>query len=200
MIEDGKESILRTFSLCKKLYVVENQHIDQLIEMNKVVNGIIAAMIHELINKFLRAHIQNHFIRMQTFYFITDGLCQVRFAKTGSTIDHQWIERIGSWFFSHCFSGPTRNSITVTLNKCIKRIGRVELRIDLHFFQTRNNKRIFNGVVDDQREIHFIIGKRFETLSTYINSHGFGAATTTVHHDTIFQSSFLPQLALQRLG
>ena len=57
MIEYGKECILRFFSPVKKLNIINDQYIYQLVKMNKIIDRIIAAMIHKLVDKFFRAHI-----------------------------------------------------------------------------------------------------------------------------------------------
>src|SRR6188768_3268381 len=135
MIEDGEESILRFFSTVEKLHIVNDQYINQLIKMNEIIYGIIAAMVNKLVNEFLGAYIQYHFVRLHPFYFVTDGLGQVGFAETHASINNQWVKRIGSWLFSHGFTGSPCHTITVAFNKSVERIIRVELRVDVHFFQ-----------------------------------------------------------------
>src|SRR5574343_682053 len=96
MIEDGKKCILTFFCTAEELNIVNNQYINQLIEMNKIIDCIVTAMINKLINKFFTAHIQNHFGWMQSFHFSSDGLCKVGLTQSYSTINHQWIKRVGS--------------------------------------------------------------------------------------------------------
>lgn len=63
------------FGTTKELNVVYNKHVYQLIEVNKIVDGIVAAMVLELIDELFTAHIQHHFSRMRTLYFVTNSLC-----------------------------------------------------------------------------------------------------------------------------
>ena len=80
------------FGPVKKLHIVDDQHIDELVEMNKVVDGIVAAMVDKLVDKFFGAYVQNHFAGLASLYFVADGLCQVRFTQAHAAIDHERIE------------------------------------------------------------------------------------------------------------
>ena len=75
----------------------------------------------------------------------------------------------------------------------------VELRVNLHFFQTRYNEGILDWIIYDQRKIHFVIGEGFETLATHIHGDRFVLAVTTVDHDPVFQPGFLAQFPFQGL-
>ncbi len=80
MIKDGKESVLAFFGTGKKLHIIYNQYIYQLVKVYEIVNGIVAAMVLKLVDEFFAAYIQYHFVGMCTFYIITDSLCQMRLA------------------------------------------------------------------------------------------------------------------------
>jgi len=57
VVKDSKEGILGFFGPVEELNVVDDQDVDQLIEMDEIVDGVVAAMIDELVNAFLRAYI-----------------------------------------------------------------------------------------------------------------------------------------------
>ena len=52
MVKDGKECILRFFGTIEKLHIIDDQYINQLIEMDEIIDGIIAAVINKLVDKF----------------------------------------------------------------------------------------------------------------------------------------------------
>src|SRR6476620_3138826 len=107
MIKNSKQCILRFFSFIEKLNIINDQHVDQLIKMNKVINRIVAAVIHELVNELFRTHIKNNPIGMISFYVVTNGLCEMGFAQAYTTINNQWIERVGTRCFSYGFTGSS---------------------------------------------------------------------------------------------
>jgi hypothetical protein len=40
------------FRTVKNWHIIDNQHVHQLVKMNEIVDGVIAAMINELVNEF----------------------------------------------------------------------------------------------------------------------------------------------------
>ena len=92
VIENCKESILRTLSLVEKLNIIDDQHINQLIKMYEVVDSIVAAMVHELVDEFFRAHIQYNLVGIHLLYFVANGLRQVCFTQTHTAVNDQWVE------------------------------------------------------------------------------------------------------------
>src|SRR6476646_4132404 len=125
VIKNSKQCILRFFSFIEKLNIINDQHIDQLIKMNKIINSIVAAVIHELVNELFRTHIKNYPIGMISFYVVTNGLCQMGFAQTYTTINNKRIERVGTRSFSYGFTPSVGNTITVTFYKCVKFVNRI---------------------------------------------------------------------------
>ena len=51
--------------------------------MDKIIDRIIAAVVHELVDEFFRADIQHNFIWMHLFDLISNGLCKVGFPQPG---------------------------------------------------------------------------------------------------------------------
>src|SRR5450432_317330 len=96
--------------------------------------------------------------------FITNGLGKMGFTQPYSSVYYQWIKGVSSRFLRNGFSSPAGYTVTVAFYEYIKSINRIQLRIDLHFLQSGNHKRILHRIVDDQGEIHFAIGDRFITM------------------------------------
>src|SRR5688500_9673771 len=125
--------------------------------MNKIIDRIVTTMIHELVDEFFRAYVKNYPVWVRSFHFISYSLGEMCLSETHAPINNQGVERIRTRFFSNCFSCTARNTIAITFNKRIKKIYRIQLGIDLHFFQSRYYKRILDGIVYDEGEIHFVI-------------------------------------------
>jgi hypothetical protein len=147
VIKNSKQCILRFFSLIEKLNIINDQHIDQLIKMNKVIDSIVAAVIHELVDELFRTHIKNNSVGMISFYVVTNRLCKMGFAQTYTTIDDKWIERVGTRFFSYRFTGPAGNTITVTFYKCIKCVNGINCGSICIFFRPGITKGFFTGLL-----------------------------------------------------
>ena len=90
--------------------------------MYKVVNSLVTAVVNKLVNEFFAAYIQYYFITVQAFYLVTDGLCQVCFTQTNTTVKLLRVKRCGARFFSKPFTGTAANPVTITFNKCFKGI------------------------------------------------------------------------------
>ena len=110
--------------------------------MYKIIYGIVSTVIHELVDEFFRAYIKHHFIRVISLHVVADGLRKMSFTQAHTAIDHQWIERVRPGFISNGFTRAAGHPVTIALYECIKGINRIQLRVDLHFLETRNNKRI----------------------------------------------------------
>ena len=57
VIEYGKECVLRSLCTVEELYVIDDQHVHQLIKMNEIIDGIVPAVINKLIDKLLGTHV-----------------------------------------------------------------------------------------------------------------------------------------------
>ena len=92
VIEDGKKCILALFCPVEELYIINDQYVNQLVKMYEIIDGIIAAVVYELIDEFLGTDIQYHFIMVGSSHFIADRLGQMGFSQTHPTINDQGIE------------------------------------------------------------------------------------------------------------
>jgi hypothetical protein len=117
MIENRKQCILRFFCFIEKLNIIDDQHINQLIKMNKIIDGVVAAVIHELVDEFFRAHIQHYPVWLISFYVITYCLRQVGFSQSNTAINNEWVKRISTRFLRNSFACTTSDTIAITFNK-----------------------------------------------------------------------------------
>ncbi len=52
MVEYGEKCILCFFSSVEKLHIVDDQDIYKLVKMNKIIDGIVPAVVLELVDEF----------------------------------------------------------------------------------------------------------------------------------------------------
>ena len=64
----------------KELHVVNDQHIDQLIEVNEIVSVVFLHRINVLLGENFSRDIQYCFFRVLVFYFNPNGMSQVGFS------------------------------------------------------------------------------------------------------------------------
>ena len=60
-------------------------------------------------------------------HFIPDGLRKMGFPKADTSIYNQWIEGISPWLFRDSLSCPAGYPVTVTFDKDVKSIHRIQL-------------------------------------------------------------------------
>ena len=101
VIEDCKKCILRFFCTIEELHIINDEHIYQLVEMDEIIDGIIAAMIYKLVDELLRTYIQDSFVRVQPAHLVAYCLHQVGFTPAYSTKHYQGIERSSSGLLRH---------------------------------------------------------------------------------------------------
>src|SRR5688572_6043689 len=117
--------------------------------MDEIIDSAVPAMIHELVDEFLRAHIEHHLIRIRPFNLISNSLSQVGLPQAYPSIYNKRVKGIGAWLLRHRLPGTAGHPVTISFNKSFERINVIELRVDLHLLQPWYNKRIFYRIIYD---------------------------------------------------
>ena len=86
MVEDVEEGVLRLLQSNHLLYVVNYQHINALIEMHEVIEGVVADRVCELNLEEVGTQVEHTLLGMQFFQAGTDGVHQVSLAYTAGSI------------------------------------------------------------------------------------------------------------------
>ena len=55
VVKNREEGILWFFCPVEKLHIINDKHIDQLVKVDEVVDGIVAAMVNKLIDEFSKS-------------------------------------------------------------------------------------------------------------------------------------------------
>ena len=125
VVEDMEEDVLSLLFVWEELNIIHDQHIDQLIEVNEIIDGVVFDRVKELIGKFFRWNIENCLVREVRFCFITDALCKVCFAEANTTVKYKRIECSASRLLRYCETRRTSETIAVSLHIRIK----IEIRV-----------------------------------------------------------------------
>ena len=126
---------LRTFLTYNKLYIIDHKNIDGAVFFTKLVHrGCITASdgLDDLVGKFFGSHADNLRIRIALQDEMTDGMHQVCFAESRSSIN---IERIVCFTrrFRNCERSGVGKTVIASDNECIKRIIGIQIRFGCRF-------------------------------------------------------------------
>src|SRR5258708_24418931 len=105
VIEDMEEYILCLFFSGEELNIIQNKHINHLVEMNEVILCVVLYSINKLIRKFFRGDIQNNFFRVLILYFNTYGMHKMGLSHSDTTIYKKRVEGSSTGFACYCITG-----------------------------------------------------------------------------------------------
>ena len=131
VIEDMEESIECFWRIHPLLNIIDNEHVDTLIEVDKIVRGILTYRIGELYLEQTGTDIQHALVRIKLAALQSDGIDQVGFTTTRWTIDKEGIEGGFTWMLGDRETNGARQLVRVTLDIVVKTLLGVELRVEL---------------------------------------------------------------------
>ena len=118
-------------SRCPFLHIVDDEHVDGLIEMDEVVDGILAAGITELHLEEAGRHVQHALLRVHLLTLQSDGIHQMRLSASRRTIEEEGIERRLARMLGNAETYRARQLVGVTLNEGMERLVNVQLGIEV---------------------------------------------------------------------
>ena len=130
MIEDVEESILSLHSCCPLLNIIDDKHVDGLVETDEIVKRIRQYSISILNLEKTCADVKNTLLRIKFLATSTNGINQVSFTTTWWAIDKHWVELCCIWMFSNTLTYTTRKLIAVAFNIVAESKTRIKLRIE----------------------------------------------------------------------
>ena len=116
---------MRSCLSCKLLDVVNDKHINHLIEVDKVGNLSILIRSLELCLKLIHRDIQHLKLGVTLANLMTYSLHNVCLTKSRVTIDIQWIEGIVTWRYGDSHTCRTSQAVTLSLDVIIKGVVRI---------------------------------------------------------------------------
>ncbi len=142
MIENMKESFLSFLFSGKFMHIIQNQNVNHLIKMEKIVPVIVSGCFRKLCLKFICIYIQHHLVGHVLFHFNTDCLRQMGFAQSRISVKHQRVESRSARIVRHGKAGTSSKAVAVSFNKIFKSIIGFQLRINLQLLNAGYNKGI----------------------------------------------------------
>ena len=129
VVEDVEKGVLRLGHAGKLLCVINDEHINSLIEIDEVIDRIIAHRVRVLHLEEVGRHIQHPFLRIQFLDLGTDGIDQVRLSHTRCAIDEQRIENGFGRIERHGLGHAAREFVAFSFYKSLKVIVTLQVRI-----------------------------------------------------------------------
>src|SRR5690606_37014195 len=139
VIENMEENILSTLLTGKVVHVIHNDDVHGLVKIDKVVDGVVLQRVNKLLAELFARHIDNQLIGQVAFNLVADGLGQMGLTQPHTAIDHQWVERGAARLARHSKSRRAGQPVTFALDKIIKRIMLIQLRVYLKLFKSGYN-------------------------------------------------------------
>ena len=84
LIKNVKEDLLCFLPVGEELNVINDQHINILVEVDKIADYTILDGVYDIIGKFLSGHIPDGTARLPVFDLVADRLCKMGLAQSDS--------------------------------------------------------------------------------------------------------------------
>ena len=159
VVEDMEEDILCLFFSGKVMDIIDDQHIDHLVEMDEIVLVVVPYRVDELVDELVGGDIKTVFSGKLVFHLESDGMGQMGFPKARIAVKQQWVEGGFPGVAGNGKTCGTCQPVAVAFNKIFKGITLDQLGVDLDLFQSRDDKRI--------RDL-------FGCAAVQVNGHGYG--------------------------
>ena len=115
-----KEGVLGFFLACKLMYIIDDQYVNHLVEMQEVILVIVPDGIHKLRLELVGIHIEDRLVREELLYFYSNGLCQVGFSQPAVSIDQKGVKCCATWILRHGKSCRSCQPVAFSFNKVLK--------------------------------------------------------------------------------
>ena len=143
VVEDVEEDVLRTRLSGQLLDVVDDEHVDHLIEVDEIGNFAAFVRRLELGLEFVHRHVEHLQLGMTLQHFVADRLCDVGLSQSRIAVYIQGVERRRAGIHRHRHAGRPRQPVALPLDEGREGVVRIELRVDSHPFEAGNDERIF---------------------------------------------------------
>ena len=116
-----------------RLHIINNKHVDGLVELDEIVGGVFQNSVNELHLKEMRADIQHPFLGIKLLGLHANGIHKVGFSTARGPIDEHGVELIGIGMLGDRQTNRTRQLVAIALDIVRKRLVRIELWVQLLF-------------------------------------------------------------------
>lgn len=132
MIEDMEECALGARLADKILDVVENEHVDALVEVDEVVDTSAAQSRGILALEKARRHIQHPLLRVELLDAYADGLYQMGLADAGRAEYEERVESLAFGIRRDGLADRTRHAVAHSDAIVLESVARIELGVYLY--------------------------------------------------------------------
>ena len=143
VVEDVEERVLRTGLSRQLLDVVDDQHVDHLVEVDEVGNLAVLVGRLELRLELVHRDVQHLQLRVALAHLVADRLHDVGLSQPRIPIYIKRIEGVVSRVHRYGHARRAGQPVALALDEGREREVRIQLRIDDKLLDTRNYKRIF---------------------------------------------------------
>jgi hypothetical protein len=200
VVEDVEEYILRLLLTSKELYIIDDEHVHQLVELCEVSNGVVLHRFDELLGELLGRNVEDGLVWMVFLDLDADGMHKVRFTEAHPAVDEQRIEGRAAGLLRYGISCTACQSVAVPFDEVVEGVVGVEVTFDLDLAQAGNDERILDRAVGNvDRETYGRITHIAGIARGHLHRIGVGALESVLHDDGVFQATFIPQFLLDDL-
>ena len=157
VVENLEEYFLGTFFFGEELNIVYNQYIKVLVEIDELVVIALLGRIDELVDEFLGAHKNHNFLLVCLLDEVTNGMGQMGLAQSASTKNHKGVKRGSARLLSDGQTCISSQFVAITFHEIIERVTGIQLTVDIHALQTRNDERILDRRIQVDRHTQFVL-------------------------------------------
>lgn len=144
LVEDMEEDFLGFLFIGQKLDVIDNEDVNHLVEVDKVIDGIILDGMDDLVREFFGGNEKHGFVGEFLYHFIPDGLGQVGLSESYVSEDNEWIERGGARALGDGDTSRASQPVAIPFNECFEGVLGVELGVDFDLLNPRDDEWVFN--------------------------------------------------------
>ena len=141
-MEEGSNRLLGSSPL---LNIIDNQHINRLIEVDEVVDGILATGIGKLYLEQASRYIEYALARIHLLTTNTNSIDQVGLTTSRRTINKEWIEGRLARMLSNRETYRARQLVRVALDIALESLMRIQLWIQILGYSTIKRRRSLVG-------------------------------------------------------
>ena len=198
VVEDVEEGLLGLGCFAgPELYVVDDEHVDHLVEVDEVVGGAGAARFGILLHELLAGDIEHGLVGVHLFGLKTDGIGQVGLAEAHAAVQQQGVEAGLARFLGHGVAGRACQAVAVALDKVLQRVVGAQLRVDAHLLDAWKDEGVGYLALAFLINIDGQVGERVACRPAIVRRQGGHqrvGGDGLVHHDAVFQHTVGAQL------
>ena len=128
-----------------------------MVEIDELVVISLLGRIDELVDEFLSANKNHNFLLVCLLDEVTNSMSQMSFAQSASTKNHKGVKCSSTRLLRDGQTGISRQFVAITFHEIVERVTGIQLTVDIHALQTRNDERILDGRIQVDWHTQFVL-------------------------------------------